>query len=72
MLAGFQERFPDLPAVEDRAALMRDPSIEIVVCAAIPSDRAALAIEAMRNGKDVMVDKPGVTTAERSPMSSAP
>ncbi len=63
MLKGFQERFPDVPAVEDRDALMRDPSIQIVACAAIPRDRPAIAIEAMRNGKDVMVDKPGVITA---------
>ena len=30
---------------------------------AVPRDRADLAIAAMRRGKDVMVDKPGVTTA---------
>ena len=34
------------------------------VIAAIPRDRADLAIEAMRAGKDVMVDKPGCTTPE--------
>jgi len=27
---------------------------------------AGLAIQAMRRGKDVMVDKPGVTTADHS------
>ena len=31
----------------------------------MPRDRAALAIEAMRRGKDVMVDKPGVTTPDQ-------
>ncbi len=31
VLEGFRKRFPDLPAVEDRYALMRDPSIQIVV-----------------------------------------
>ena len=57
-LAGF------LPAVEqDR--LLDDPSVDFIVLAAIPRDRAALAIEAMRRGKDVMVDKPGVTTADQ-------
>ncbi len=35
---------------------------DFVVLAAVPRDRADLAIEAMRRGKDVMVDKPGVTT----------
>ncbi len=38
--------------------------VDIVVTAAIPSDRAAIAIDAMRAGKDVVLDKPGVTTAE--------
>jgi predicted dehydrogenase len=64
VLKGFRERFPGVPAVDDRDALMRDPSIALVCCASIPCDRADVAIEAMRNGKDVLVDKPGVITAE--------
>jgi predicted dehydrogenase len=39
--------------------------IDIVVCAAVPSERAQIAIEAMRAGKDVVLDKPGVTTPEQ-------
>jgi predicted dehydrogenase len=63
VLAGFQKRFPEVPALE-RRALLDDPRTDFVVIAAIPCDRAALAIEAMRCGKDVLVDKPGVTSAE--------
>ncbi len=63
VLAGFQERFPDLQAV-DRDRLLDDPSVDAVLCAAIPRDRAPIGIEAMRRGKDVMVDKPGVTSFE--------
>jgi predicted dehydrogenase len=64
VLAGFRERFPQLR--EARAeALLDDPSVDLVVCAGIPSERAALAVKAMRAGKDVMVDKPGVTTFEQ-------
>jgi len=63
VLAGFRERFPEIPAVE-RRRLIEDRSIDIVCIAAIPSERAAIAIDAMRHGKDVMVDKPGVTTLE--------
>ena len=63
VLAGFRERFPDLPAVE-RQRLVDDPDIDVICCAAIPRDRAAIAIECMRAGKDVMVDKPGVTTLD--------
>lgn len=62
VLAGFRERFPDVPEVASRDALLDDPSIDFVVSAAVPRDRAALAIEAMRCGKDMMVDKPGIVT----------
>ncbi len=62
-LAGFQRRFPQIPRVADRRRLLEDPAIALIVTAAIPSDRAAIAIEAMRCGKDVMTDKPGCTTA---------
>lgn len=61
VLAGFRERFPAIPAVA-RDRLFDDPTIDFVVSAAIPRDRAAIAIRAMRAGKDVMVDKPGATT----------
>ncbi len=62
VLHGFRERFPGLRAVDDRAALLEDATAGILVSAAIPADRAGLAAEAMRHGKDVLLDKPGVTT----------
>ena len=62
VLEGFRERFPQLMPV-DRERLFEDLSIDIVVCAAIPRDRAGIAIRAMRAGKDVMVDKPGAIAA---------
>jgi predicted dehydrogenase len=61
-LDGFMRRFPDLPPVHDVRALLEDPEIQLIVTAAIPSERAEVALEAMRHGKDVMVDKPGVIT----------
>jgi predicted dehydrogenase len=61
VLDGFRERFPDLPAI-DRERLFGDPQIDVIVSAAIPRDRAAIAIRAMMSGKDVMVDKPGAIT----------
>ena len=61
-LAGFQRRFPHVPRVTDRRRLLEDPAIALIVTAAIPSDRAGIAIEAMRCGKDVMTDKPGCTS----------
>lgn len=61
VLAGFRERFPAL-APRGRDELLDDPAIDLIACAAIPRDRAAIAVRAMRSGKDVMVDKPGVTS----------
>ncbi|WP_430448495.1 Gfo/Idh/MocA family protein [Rhodophyticola sp.] len=62
-LDGFGKRFPGVPRVADKAALLDDPAIDLVLISAIPCDRAALAIAAMEAGKDVMVDKPGCTTS---------
>ena len=52
-------------AAAETARLLDDPSIDFVVIAARPCYRAELAIAAMHRGKDVMVDKPGVTTLEQ-------
>jgi predicted dehydrogenase len=62
-LAGFLGRYPGIPRVADKRQLLEDPHVMLIVSAAIPADRASIAIEAMRHGKDVMVDKPGCTAA---------
>ncbi|MBE3637588.1 Gfo/Idh/MocA family protein [Mangrovicoccus algicola] len=62
-LEKLRARFPDVPQCEDMAQILGDPSIGLVLIAAIPDERAALAIAAMEAGKDVMVDKPGCTSA---------
>jgi predicted dehydrogenase len=64
VLAGFRKRFPHIPAM-DRARLLDDPSIDFIVLSAVPRDRADLAIAAMQRGKDVLCDKPGVTTLDQ-------
>jgi predicted dehydrogenase len=61
---GFEKRFPDVPK-STKDAILADPEIDLILISAIPRDRAALAIEAMEAGKDVMVDKPGCTTLEQ-------
>jgi predicted dehydrogenase len=61
VLEGIQSRFPQLRGVASAAELYEDGSIDLIVTAAIPSERAGIAIEAMRHGKDVLADKPGVT-----------
>jgi predicted dehydrogenase len=64
-LEGFVKRFPELQRVADRRTLLEDPEVQLIVCAGIPGERAGIAIEAMRHGKDVMVDKPGVISADQ-------
>jgi predicted dehydrogenase len=61
-LEGFVKRFPHLQRVDDKRRLLEDPSIALIVTAAVPSDRADVAIAAMEHGKDVMSDKPGCTS----------
>jgi predicted dehydrogenase len=63
-LAGFVKRFPEAPRVATAEEILDDPSIELVLIAAIPCDRAELAIRCMERGKDVMLEKPGCTTQE--------
>ncbi len=64
-LAGFIRRYPHIPRVADKRRLLEDPAVKLILTAAINSERAAIAIEAMRHGKDVMSDKPGCTTLEQ-------
>jgi predicted dehydrogenase len=64
LAAVFAARYPGVPRLRDRRALLEASDIQLVVSAAIPGDRAALGVEAMRHGKDVLVDKPGALTLE--------
>ena len=63
--AGVKERFPAIPEVDDRRTLLEDPTIGLIVTAGIPAERAGIAIEAMRHGKDVLSDKPGVISEDQ-------
>jgi len=61
-LDGFLKRFPQIHRCRQMEEILDDPSIELVLIAAIPCDRAEIAIRCMERGKDVMLDKPGCTT----------
>ena len=50
---------------DDPEQLLNDDEIDLIVTAAVPDRRAPIAIEAMRNGKDVVADKPGCVTFEQ-------
>jgi len=64
-LEGFVKRFPELERVADPRVLLEDPKVQLIVSAGIPRERAEIASLAMRHGKDVMVDKPGVITLDQ-------
>ena len=65
LAAQFAEKYPQAKRVSDRRAILEDKNIALVLTAAILNERAAISIEAMRHGKDVMSDKPGMTTLEQ-------
>lgn len=60
-LPGFAKRFPNLVRLPSLAAAL-ESGADLALIAAIPADRAELAIRCMESGMDVMVDKPGCTT----------
>jgi predicted dehydrogenase len=61
----FAKRYPGARRARSEKEILEDPTILLVVSAAIPDERAPLGIEVMRHGKDFMVDKPGSTTLEQ-------
>ena len=58
----FGDKYPQAKRAADRRELLDDPSIAMILTSAIPAKRAEIAIAAMRAGKDVMSDKPGMTS----------
>lgn len=61
MYAGWQKESVERPADE----IIADGSIGLIVLAGVPRDRAAVAVAALRAGKQVLSDKPGVTTLQQ-------
>ena len=61
VVEGVQSRFPQLRAVDTAQELYENPAIDLIVTAAVPCERAGIAIQAMQHGNDVLTDKPGVT-----------
>ncbi|HEY4199140.1 MAG TPA: Gfo/Idh/MocA family oxidoreductase [Devosiaceae bacterium] len=61
----FGERYPQAKRIATMDEILEDESIKLIVSAAIPGDRAAIVVAAMRHGKDVMTDKPGMVSFEQ-------
>lgn len=62
LAAAFAKQFPQAKLARDEKEILEDRSVQLVVSAAIPNERAPLGIRVMRHGKDFMADKPGITT----------
>jgi predicted dehydrogenase len=62
LVADFTKRFPQARLARGEQEILQDSSIQLVVSAAIPDQRAPLGVRVMQHGKDYMVDKPGITT----------
>lgn len=62
LLDAFVKRNPGVRKANSEKEILEDSTIQLVVSAAIPIDRAPLGIRVMKHGKDYMVDKPGIIT----------
>jgi predicted dehydrogenase len=65
LVAAFTKRFPQAKIARSEQEILDDGTIQLVVSAAIPNERALLGIRVMQHGKDYMVDKPGITSLEQ-------
>ncbi len=61
----FADAYSGARRVATAAEIYEDESIQLVVTAAILDERAGIAIAAMRHGKDVMTDKPGMVSLDQ-------
>jgi predicted dehydrogenase len=61
----FAQKYPQAKRVADQRELLDDQSIHMILTSAIPARRAEIALSAMRAGKDVMTDKPGMTSLDQ-------
>lgn len=65
LAADFAKRHPQAKQAKSEQEVLDDKSIQLVISAAIPDERAPLGIRVMKSGKDYMADKPGITTLEQ-------
>lgn len=61
----FAKKYPQVTLARGTKEILEDKSIQLVLSAGIPVERAPLGIEVMRHGKDFLVDKPGITTLDQ-------
>ena len=62
LAAAFVKRYPQVKQAKTEQEVLDDQSVQLVLSAAIPDERAPIGIRVMKAGKDYMADKPGITT----------
>ncbi|HEY2360759.1 MAG TPA: twin-arginine translocation signal domain-containing protein, partial [Candidatus Angelobacter sp.] len=65
LIAQFAKLYPDVKRARSENEILEDRSIQLVLSAGIPEDRAPLGVRVMKHGKDYMSDKPGIITLEQ-------
>ncbi|MFN8241944.1 MAG: Gfo/Idh/MocA family oxidoreductase [Bacteroidales bacterium] len=68
LLKNFTRSYPKVKIAASEEEILNDSSIQMVASSAIPIERAPLGIRVMKAGKDFMVDKPGIITADQLKM----
>jgi predicted dehydrogenase len=63
--AAFTKRYPNVKMLKTQEEILSDPSIQLVLSSQIADERAPLGVKVMRQGKDYLSDKPGITTLEQ-------
>ena len=64
-LKEFNNKYPNIKRVENKNEILENDKIDMILISSIPKDRANHSIEALKSGKDVMVDKPGCTSLDQ-------
>lgn len=65
LAAAFLKRYPDVKQASSENEILNDSSVQLILSAGIPADRAPTGIKVMQHGKDYMSDKPGITSLEQ-------
>jgi predicted dehydrogenase len=64
-IATFSKRYPGVQLATSEEAILGDRSLQLIVAAPVPDQRAPLGIRAMRAGKDYLGDKPAITSLDQ-------
>jgi predicted dehydrogenase len=65
LVSEYGHRYPKARRARSRREILEDATVQLVVSAAIPSERGPLGVEVMRHGKDYVSDKPAFTTLDQ-------